>query len=281
MFKNLTYTGSGIALTDITFAGIQAALGELSTLSTVAGAALGLNTTRVARMVIRHEAYSAMNFASSFSVMFNPSRVSITSGCGWKARPHSGPGNWSTELTVSSGDRQPSTLSCDLLFDTTDEGVDLMTRLAESATGGLSMAFRQPTGTNVLEHTQLVSRLAQPAQELHRPPICQLWWGPYMLIQGVLTSCSQEFKHWKPDGTPVRASLSCSFTEYQQDSMFEFHSPDVEKTHTVRRGDTLPGLAAHYYNDAGKWWAIAQFNDLDDARFIESGRVLRIPALDR
>ncbi|MCA9539937.1 MAG: LysM peptidoglycan-binding domain-containing protein [Myxococcales bacterium] len=281
MMDDYTYTGRGLSFFDALYAaGQAAAFATTSSLATAGGALLGLNTARVARMVIWHENTSPMVFSERIDVLFNPSRVSLTNGIGCRARQHASPGEWTTELQVSSADYQPASLSPDFMFDTTDEGYSLWAQLADAASGGLAQALAAPTGTNVLSHTQKIARLAQPTQELHRPPLCQLWWGPYMLMQGALTQVSQEFKLWKPDGTPVRAVLNCSFTEFEQDS-FEFHSPDVEKTHTVRRGDTLPAIASTYYGDASKWWQVAQFNGLEDARALVSGTVLRVPALER
>lgn len=281
MFDDMTYTGRGMSVLDALYSGTQAALGAVSSLASAGGALLGLNTTRVARMVVWHEGSLPLVFSQHFSVLFNPSQVTLSSGCSWQPKQHASPGRWSTELEVSSSGYQPATLSMELMFDTTDEGMSLMSMLGDAVSGGLAMAFSQPTGSNVLSYTQNVARLAQPSQDLHRPPVCQLWWGPYMLMQGVLTSCSQTFKLWKPDGTPVRASMSVTFTEFKEDSLFEFFSPDVEKSHVVRRGDTLPQIAATYFGDASKWWVIAQFNNVENARALEAGTTLRIPALER
>lgn len=281
MFNSLTYTGQGMSALDAIYSGTQAAVGAASALASAGGAMLGLNTTRVARMVVRHEGSFPMLFTQFFSVLFNPSQVSLSSGCSWQPKQHASPGRWSTELEVSSGSYQPASLSMELMFDTTDEGMSLLSMLGDAVSGGMAMAFAQPTGSNVLTYTQKVARLAQPSQDLHRPPVCQLWWGPYMLMQGVLTSCNQTFKLWKPDGTPVRATMSCTFTEFKEDSLFEFFSPDVEKSHVVRRGDTLPQIAATYFGDPNKWWVIAQFNGLESARALDAGTTLRIPALER
>ncbi|MEZ4434195.1 MAG: LysM peptidoglycan-binding domain-containing protein [bacterium] len=276
-----TYTGRSLDSTKSSFGqSLKKGLFDLQASAlNVADATLGLNTSIIAKMTILHEVTFAGAFTGSIDVLFNPSRVTLSGGCGWQPRQHAGPGHWSTELQVSSSNYQPTTLSLDLLFDTTDEGYTIFQKLADAATGGLAQAFAMPTGASVLPYTQQVAALAQPATELHRPPICQLWWGPYQLLKGVLTSVTQEFKLWKPDGTPVRATLSCSFTEFEDDP--ELHSPDVEKVHVVKRGETLPAIAAAYYGDTARWWVIARFNDLESARGVTPGTVLRIPALER
>ena len=67
--------------------------------------------------------------------------------------------------------------------------------------------------TDVRRHTEQVAALAEVDRELHRPPICQLRWGAFDIFTGVLTSLDQRFTLFLEDGTPVRATLSCSFLE--------------------------------------------------------------------
>jgi nucleoid-associated protein YgaU len=98
----------------------------------------------------------------------------------------------------------------------------------------------------------------------------------------VLASLTQEFSLFLEDGTPVRATLRCSFTEYlseAQTAQSELHSPDVAKTYTVHPGDTLINLAAAFYGDASQWRTIATANRIGNPRLITAGQVLAIPPL--
>ena len=56
-------------------------------------------------------------------------------------------------------------------------------------------------------------------------------------------------------------------------------SPQFDKLHTVRRGDSLPDLAARIYADAARWRDIALANDIRDPRRLAPGTVLRLPRL--
>lgn len=49
-------------------------------------------------------------------------------------------------------------------------------------------------------------------------------------------------------------------------------------THKVVQGDTLDTLALYYYNSPLYFWAIADFNNINDPyKDLEIGRVLKIP----
>ncbi len=47
--------------------------------------------------------------------------------------------------------------------------------------------------------------------------------------------------------------------------------------HKVERGQTLAGLAVHYYDDRDRYEKLAQINDLQPPYRLKTGRVLRIP----
>ena len=59
------------------------------------------------------------------------------------------------------------------------------------------------------------------------------------------------------------------------------HSPDVDKSYTVRRGDTLSGIAGALYNDPTQWRAIAQANGIVDPRELQPAVRLTVPALKK
>lgn len=50
-----------------------------------------------------------------------------------------------------------------------------------------------------------------------------------------------------------------------------------EQTYTVKAGQGLSQIAKEVYNDASKWVAIAQANDLKSPYTLESGQVLKLP----
>lgn len=184
----------------------------------------------------------------------------------------------------------PATLSLDLFFDTyeggkADEESSLLGGLRAALVPDNPFAPGTPSASNVAKLTQRVAELAHVAPELHRPPVCKLEWGQTHLFRGVLTQLHEDFTFFLPDGTPVRATLSCTFTAYrtfgQAVADVELHSADVEKRRVVRRGDTLNRIAVEEYDDASRWRAIARENDIDNPRALQPGQVLVIPKLER
>ena len=85
------------------------------------------------------------------------------------------------------------------------------------------------------------------------------------------------------DGTPVRATLTCSLKEWRtnkEDRQRQgLQSNDLAKRTSLRRGDTLSTIAADEYGDPEMWRPIAAANDLDDPLRLPVGRSLTVPRL--
>jgi nucleoid-associated protein YgaU len=114
--------------------------------------------------------------------------------------------------------------------------------------------------------------------------VCRLVWGAQgVFFQGVLTALTQTFTMFLTTGTPVRARLACTFTEWLSGHIEALlqnkQSPDVTKTRVVRRGETLSGIAADEYDDPGQWRPIARANGILDPLQVTPGTVLTIPVL--
>jgi nucleoid-associated protein YgaU len=142
--------------------------------------------------------------------------------------------------------------------------------------------FQSPGATDVRVHTAKIAALAEINQELHRPPKCTLTWGTFDIFEGVLTNLAQKFSLFLADGTPVRATLTCSFVEFYTFAHYrarERHSADVARTRQVRRNDTLQSLAAEEYNDPSLWRHIATANGIVRPRELKPGTLLIIPKL--
>jgi nucleoid-associated protein YgaU len=119
-------------------------------------------------------------------------------------------------------------------------------------------------------------------RELHAPPIVRLVWDREV-FRGVLESLSVTYVMFRPDGVPLRAKLSVSLKEYktvsEQIRERPRNSPDVDKSYTVVRGDTISSIAFRVFRDGTKWREIARANDIRDPRRLVPGTTLAIPTL--
>lgn len=118
--------------------------------------------------------------------------------------------------------------------------------------------------------------------DLHAPPIVRFVWDTQIFI-GVIESLNITYVLFTAKGVPLRAKLSLTLKEYRPAAV-QFKeskklSPDFDKTYTVRRGDTLSGIAFSVYRDPSVWREIAGVNGINDPRRLQPGHVLTLPRL--
>jgi hypothetical protein len=214
---------------------------------------------------------------ASVPVMFNPSEFTLNKGVQITEIPI--PGLDMPILQFVRG--QTETLSLDLFFDTTEDGM-----------GGAVTA--------VTIKTDLFYQLIKIDRDTHAPPVCRFVWGEAWFpganftdnwasqqrengFQCVVESVRQRFTLFSPDGAPLRATLSLSLKEYQtldqQLTMIDPHSAERTTVHVVQRGESLSQIARLAYGDPGRWRPIADANAIADPLRLAPGAVLTIPAL--
>ena len=146
------------------------------------------------------------------------------------------------------------TLKMDLFFDTYEQKIDVRT-------------FTQKI-TNLLEKESLTDA----------PPILLFSWGQFS-FQCVLDSVNQKYTMFLNSGTPVRATLSVSFKEYNPVDI-KIRGGLFVGPPTVRNildGETLSGIAGDTLGDPGAWREIAELNDIENPMDIPAGTRLIIP----
>ena len=213
----------------------------------------------------------------SFEALYNPSELKLTRQVNWKElEPANG-----TSGGLQFHGTSAWMLSLELFFDTYDRSGDpggLVSALLD-AVPALGLKRDDPPGPkSVFDEMAPLLALAVPAIELHRPPYCYVLWGKQS-FRCVLQQANPTLTLFHADGTPVRATVSCTFQEWSTGPLVEFHSPDVAKRHIVQSGDTLMALACHYYDDRSQWRRIADVNRLDDPRELVPGTLLLIPRI--
>ncbi len=131
------------------------------------------------------------------------------------------------------------------------------------------------------KYTNALRALMDINAELHAPPVVRFTWDGEVFL-GVIESLNVTYTLFTPDGIPIRAKLSLTLKEYRpivEQAKTPKSSPDVEKRHTVRRGDTLSGVAALAWSDPTRWREVARHNGIQDPRRLEPGVELLIPRL--
>ena len=84
-------------------------------------------------------------------------------------------------------------------------------------------------------------------------------------------------------GTPVRATLNVTFKQYMKPSdiakMKPNESPDTAKYRTVHQGDSLWSFSSREYGQCEQWRVIAEANGIENPRLMDTGRMIKLPAL--
>ena len=189
-----------------------------------------------------------------FFVMFNPEEYSLNKDNNFASQAI--PGLSSPILQFVNGNLR--TLEMELFFDTTD------------------------ARTDVRDQTKKVTDLLKIAPELHAPPVLRVSWGS-LELRCVLTRANQKFVKFLEDGRPTRARITVSFSEFidpeREAKEVNRQTADSTKVYTVKRGDTLSGIAVRFYEDPSLWRPIAIANGIDDPRALEPGQELHVPSL--
>ncbi|MFB9958707.1 CIS tube protein [Agromyces bracchium] len=156
------------------------------------------------------------------------------------------------------------TIQLDLLVDTTEENP------------------AGPAGTDVRVLVRDVTSLMDIDPDLHAPPPVVFAWGEFTFTC-IVQKASQSFVLFRADGTPLRARLKVTLSEYRNVELeakeIKRQTVDYTKTHVVSEGDTLAVLAYCEYGDATSWRPIAIRNGITDPRSLTVGAVLTIPRL--
>jgi nucleoid-associated protein YgaU len=116
----------------------------------------------------------------------------------------------------------------------------------------------------------------------HAPPVLLFVWGS-LSFNCVLTSATQTYVMFLADGTPVRAKLQVSFSEFKNGELeakeVKRETSDYTKSYVVGQGDDLAAISAREYGKPTLWRAIALYNGLDDPKALQVGQTLGIPRL--
>ena len=116
----------------------------------------------------------------------------------------------------------------------------------------------------------------------HQPKISRLLWG-HLIFFGRMESMSIDYTLFKPNGDPLRAKVSLTFTGFmsaeEEKVRANRSSPDLSHRVEVKIGDTLPQLCHQIYSDASYYLEVAKINNLNNFRQLKPGLILLFPPL--
>jgi hypothetical protein len=210
------------------------------------------------------KAYLDVEGGGRIDCMFNPAKFSFSTTNRWES--NAVPGKSAPSMRFAGGDGGSFSLS--LVFDTTGDGKAVTTY------------------TNKLMNLMKVdTTLAgyDAARNNGRPPWVKFRWGVQIhTFKAIIKSMEISFTYFSSDGMPLRANVEMSLEQFEADENWGKQNPtsgtpNPNRTHQVRVGDTLDRVAAKYYGDSTKWRAIASLNGISDPLAIRPGQLLSIP----
>ena len=204
-------------------------------------------------------------------VLFNPNSYSITKTVTWSPPPSSTGSRARTQNKLNApilsfgggGSRQ---LTLELFFDVTE------------------LSAQPGQAVDVRTETNKIVALTRIERDQGQPPVCEVSWGkaptnsdfPFI---GVVSNLTQRFTLFMSDGRPVRAILTVVLLEFLDPEQDKRKTDPELTTRVVKRGDTLSSIAAEVYLDPALWRIIAEANQVDDPRQLQTGTTLTIPKL--
>ena len=197
--------------------------------------------------------------ASQFTSYVNPNEITLSYEMEYDAAQGSG----TTGSRMNFKKMKPGDLALTFFLDGTGangERIDVQQKIEE---------FQTVTGYN---------------GDIHRPNYLKVSWGTLTVKRCVLKSASIAYKLFQPNGIPLRAVITASFTDNSDDTtrvaMAQDQSPDLTHLRVIKTGDELPVLCNEIYGDPRLYLRVAQANGIDDFRNILPGMRIFFPPLE-
>lgn len=123
------------------------------------------------------------------------------------------------------------------------------------------------------------------SSKIHRPKFLLIIWGSEIRFRCVLSNLDINYTLFHPDGTPIRAKLSCTFVDYktreQRIAEDRPSSPDLTHYRKVKAGDKLHQMTYRIYNDPKYILQVSRANRLTSFRQLAAGTDIYFPPFDQ
>lgn len=196
----------------------------------------------------------------SISCMFNPFEYTVSKANTFNEKP----GNDKDTPQAEFSKAGPQSLKLILLFDTYETKKDVSEET-----------------NNLWKFMEAKNHQDGSKNEKNEPPQVAFEWGVFKFVS-FITNMTHKFTMFLPNGTPVRASVDVTFTQYTDVNDYPKQNPTsggetIERIWQVRAGDRVDTIAAEVYGDATQWRAIAEHNNIVNPLRLQPGQELSIP----
>jgi hypothetical protein len=209
--------------------------------------------------------YNADTAKEVVTFHFNPNELTVVQTNGWEKDPTSG--SVLPDMKFTGVGARTLNLT-GVVFDTYEQKTDVRVETDKV----MSLMAVAPSTGNIARQ--------------NRPPHVEFGWGTFRSFSAIVTSVTQRFSLFLPDGTPVRAHLTINLQEVPRvavQNSAEGQNPTsraagARRVRVVQTGDTIDWIAADELGDPTAWRILAAANGLDDPRRLRPGQRLFIPA---
>ncbi len=196
----------------------------------------------------------------SISCMFNPFEYTVSKSNTFQKKPK----NNADVVHAEFKEAGSQTLKLNLVFDTYEDRKDV-----------------SKTTNQLWKLMETKTRKEGDDTKKVPPPYVAFEWGVFRFVS-VITNMTQRFTLFLPDGTPVRAMVDVTFTQFNDLDDYGKQNPTsgggpMERIWQVKAGDRLDAIAMEVYNDATKWRYIAERNRIVHPLQLQPGQQIVIP----
>jgi nucleoid-associated protein YgaU len=222
--------------------------------------------------------FENLETGDQLEVQFNPTELTFSKSS--QLAEIAIPGLDSPVLQYVRGSAE--TLSIDLFFDSTDEGMG-------------------DTAAGVTEKVDQFYQLVKQNPDTHATPRLRFSWGqpvagatsvgaldpaaeasnaPFWFTC-VVESIERRYVLFSPQGVPLRARLSVRMREYKtvEQMVAHLHSADHTHWHVLKRRERLDQISSNAYSTPSEWRRIAEENTIENPLRLTPGTILKIPPI--
>lgn len=228
-----------------------------------------ISQLKAARILEVDESGHYVNDGLIVNCMFNPYEYTISKSNSFKEQEAAN-GKDAPPAEFSKAGAQA--LKLNLFFDTTLE--------KEAAKRNVTLHTNELWKFMSVKDAQSNKNKAN-AQAKKEVPRVAFQWGVFYFVS-YITSMSQQFTLFAEDGTPLRAKVDVTFTQYVDIDDYPKQNPTsgdgpINRVWRVTAGDRLDLIAAEVYRDATRWRTLAAYNNILDPLRLRPGQLLQIP----